>query len=353
MAKKSDYFESICKVSRAFGTALDKDEILNLIVQSAIDTMNGKAACLFLADEEKDVFVPVAQKGLSDNYLHAKPMHAKKIVNDALKGGYLAVRDATTDTRLENLEEKRAEGIASMLVVPVMVKEKAIGVLSLYTVKERDFKKEEAEFMRALAEQGGMAIEQARLLERIRKYSALFHDLSSAINSSLDLKKIMHIMTAEIVQALGMKGVAILLLDENTGLLGLVASHGISEEFINKGPLSDEKSVVQTLKGETVAIKDAAADKWYSSTRTVYGKEMKKEGIVSMLSVPVKSKDKVIGVMRLFSSVKREFSEDTINIVSALAHQGALAIQSSSMYMMLQNDMDNLKNELWSHKSWF
>ena len=50
--------------------------------------------------------------------------------------------------------------------------------------------------------------------------------------------------------------------------------------------------------------------------------------------------------MRLFSSVKREFSEDTINIVSALAHQGALAIQNSSMYMMLQNDMDNLKNEL-------
>ena len=107
MTKKNDFFKTFCKVSKAFGTTLGKKELLGLIVQSAIETMDGKAACLFLADEEKDVFVPVARQGLSDNYLHSSPMQARKIVDDILKGGYLSFYDATTDPRLENHEAKR------------------------------------------------------------------------------------------------------------------------------------------------------------------------------------------------------------------------------------------------------
>ena len=80
-----------------------------MIVESAIETMDAKAACLFLADEKRDIFVPAAQKGLSDDYLHAKPMRAKSIVKAVLKGGYLAIRDATTDPRVENHEAKKAE----------------------------------------------------------------------------------------------------------------------------------------------------------------------------------------------------------------------------------------------------
>ena len=64
MTKDKDFFKTFCKVSKAFGTTLGKEDLLNLIVQSAIDTMDAKAACLFLSDEEKDIFVPVAQKGL-------------------------------------------------------------------------------------------------------------------------------------------------------------------------------------------------------------------------------------------------------------------------------------------------
>ncbi|MBE9571759.1 MAG: GAF domain-containing protein, partial [Proteobacteria bacterium] len=161
MTSKNDYFKTFCKVSKAFGTTLREEELLDLIVQSAIDTMGGKAASLFLADEEKDVFVPVAQKGLSENYLHAGTERARKTVADILEGGYLSILDAATDLRIENREAKKAEGIASILVVPVMVRDKAIGILSLYTDSTRDFSNDDADFLTALAEQGGMAIEHA------------------------------------------------------------------------------------------------------------------------------------------------------------------------------------------------
>jgi GAF domain-containing protein len=231
MAKEINYFKSFCKISKAFGTTLSKNALLELIVDSAIETMDAKAACLFLADEAKDVFVPTAQKGLSDNYLHAQPLRAKKIVGAILKGGYLAIRDATTDPRVENHETKKSEGIASILDVPVMVRDKAIGVLALYTATPRDFSQDEIDFLAALAEQGGMAVEHARLLERIRNNSLLFLDLATNINSSLDIKQILHNLTADICEALGMKGVIIRLLNKATHELDLVASYGLTEAF--------------------------------------------------------------------------------------------------------------------------
>lgn len=347
-AKDTDYFKAFCKVSKAFGTTLSKDKLLNLIVHSAIDTMAAKAACLFLADEEKDVFVPVAQHGLSKNYLHAKPFQAHKIVKAILKGGHLFIKDATSDPRVENHAAKKAEGIASILDVPVMVQDKAIGVLALYTAKPRNFSKADIEFLTALAEQGGIAIQHSRLLERIRRNSMLFLDLATNINDSLDITNILQNLTTEMCEALGMKGAAIRLVDESTGELELVASFGLSDDFLNKGPVAATDTSVKALQGETLVIKDVTRDK-----RIHYKKEMKAEGVVAMIVAPIKARDNVIGTLRLYSSVKRDFPEETVLLVNALAQSGGLAIQNASMYLKLQEDKKDLEKDIWSHRSWF
>ena len=348
MTGETDYFKAFCRVSRAFGTTLGQAELLDLIVSSAIETMHGKAACLFLADEEKDVFVPVAQKGLSHTYLHASPMQARRVVETLLKGGYLSIRDAATDPRLENHEEKKTEGIASILVVPVIVSDKAIGVLSLYSGVPRDFTDDEVDFLRALAETGGIAIQRARLFKRITDNVELFHDLARTINSSLDIKHILHILTADVADAFGMKGVTIRLLNKEARTLDLVASYGLSEEFLAKGPLSARGGVIEALKGTSVAINDVATD-----PRVQYRQEALKEGIASVLAVPIQSGEEVIGMMKLCSGVKREFPDDMIKLVEAVADQGGLAIQNASMYLMLQEDKKHLEQDIWTHKSWF
>ena len=348
MNQNVDFFKTFCKVSNALGTAKGKEQVIDLIVHSAVETMDGKAACLFLADEEHDVFIPVVQTGLSENYFHAGPLHAKKVTELILKEGYLAVHDATTDPRLENHEAKKAEGIASILDVPVMVGDKFIGVLALYTSSPRDFQQDDIEFLTALAEQGGIAIERATLFERLKKNSELFVKLSSTINSSLDIKKIFNILTEDIANALGMKGVIVRLKNEDTGSVDLVASHGLSEAFLNKGPMEPDKNIQRALKGETVVVRDVATD-----DSVFYKKETLNEGIVALLFVPMKSKDKIIGLIVLCSAVHQEFPEDTIKLIDALAHQGGLAIRNASMYLMIQQDKKDLEDEIWSHKSWF
>jgi len=350
MPEKKDFFSTICTVSRAFGTTLEKDELLDLIVQSAIETMDGKAASLFMQDEDRksSLYFPIAQRGLSKNYLHMEPSEAKRAAGEILKKGYIAIYDATKDPRVRNHEIKKAEGIASILAVPVMVKNRVIGVLGLYTADHRRFSDDEIEFLKALAEQGGMAVEHARLVEQIRKNTELFLNLSAGINSSLDIRHILEIMTVDVARAFGVKAVSVRLLDKEKKILQLITSYGLSETYLNKGPVYAEKSIAEALKGNIVQIRDAS-----TAEGVQYKDEKKAEGIVSILCVPIKAMDEVIGVLRLYSGVPREFTEDEIMLATAIAHQGGLAIRNASMYLMLEEDMKNLKEDIWSHRLWF
>jgi len=350
MSEKNDYFKTFCKVSRAFGTTLKKETLLNLIVQSAIETMDGKAACLFLEDEEgaSEVFVPIAQKGLSKSYLHLEPKEAKRAADEIMKKGYIAIHDATSDPRVKTHALKKKEGIASILVVPVIVKEKVKGVLSLYTATPRIFSEEDIQFLTALAEQGGLAIERARLVMQITRNIRIFTSIAEGLNESLDIKVIMERLSVDMANALNVKAVSVRLIDKEKGILEMVASYGLSNEYLNKGPVRIEKSVTQALAGKTVMITNATTNK-----EVQYRNEKKKEGIASILTVPIRIKDEIIGVMRYYSEKEREFSEGEVMLAEAVASLGGLAIHNASMYLMLQQDMQCLKEDIWSHRSWF
>ncbi|MBF0549206.1 MAG: GAF domain-containing protein [Deltaproteobacteria bacterium] len=348
MPEITNYFKSICRVSRAFSTTVELDEILDLIVKNAIETMDAKAACLFLAFEEDDIFVPAARQGLSQHYVNANPLHVSESVEEMTKNGYLFISDATSDPRVSNHQGKKEEGIASILVVPVTVKDRIIGALSLYTATPRVFSKDDIEFLSALAEQGGMAIENSRLVKRMREQTQLFLDLSANINSSFDIRSILHILTADIADSLGVKAASIRLLDEKRKRLKLVASYGLSEAYLKKGPISAERSIAEAVKGVPVVVRNPMTDPGVE-----YRAEKEKEGIASILCVPIESKDEVIGVLRLYSGVPRDFTEDEIMFVTALAHQGGLAIQNASLYAMLKDDIKDMEADMWSHRSWF
>ncbi|MBP8981072.1 MAG: GAF domain-containing protein [Syntrophobacterales bacterium] len=348
MAGKQSYFKTFIKVSDAFGTSTDMDVLLQMIVDSAIETLKAKAACLFLADEELETFKAVAERGLSPDYLHAGYGHAEKIIPILKKDGFIYYQDAATDKRLENRDRKKAEGIGSILVVPAMVKGELIAVLTVYTAKKREFHPDEIEFLQLIAGQGGWAIQVKKLVDQLRSNTKIFLNLAADIAASLDIKAILQTLTKEVAQALRVKAASIRLLNDERTVLQLVASYGLSEKYLQKGPISAEKSIAEALNGKPVAIADASTDKGVQ-----YKKEKKEEGIVSILCVPIKAKEEVIGVLRLYSDKKREFTEDEVELVTALAYQGGLAIQNASLYLMLQNDLRDMKEATWTYKCWF
>ena len=344
-----DYIKAISKVGRALGTTIERDKLLQMIVKSAADTMKAKAACLFLAsDEEEGQYIAAAQTGLSKSYMHAAPSRMAPTVKLLKKEGFIHYRDARNDERVQNRESKVKEGIGSILVVPVRSEDDVIGCLTLYTADIRDFTEMEIEFLTVLAEQGGMAIQKACLIEKLRSTTRIFLDMAASITASTDIKTILQTLTEDVARALSVKAATIRLLDENRVTLRLAASYGLSEKYLNKGPISAEKSIAQALQGKPVVVKDASTD-----TGVQYRREKKEEGIVTILSVPIKSRDEVIGVLRLYSATPREFTEDEIQFVNAIAYMGGVAIQNMSLLSMLKDDVKDLRENVWIFKSWF
>jgi signal transduction protein with GAF and PtsI domain len=351
MSVRIDYFEKLSELCQGFGQALNRRELLEMIFASAMEILEGKAACLYLMEPGKPELMPVAQKGLSESYFRSKKsLLVQKIVPLVVKKGFFYCRDAGADPKLAFPDAKKAEGIASILAVPVMVKGRNIGVFCLFTATPRDFTPDEKKFLSVLAQQGGGVMEHARLIDHVHRETQLFFDLAVNLSSSLEVKGILHAMTADLTKSLvGVKGATIRLLDKTEETLELVASVGLSKKYLQKGPVLAQKSIAQAMKnGKPVIILDAATDR-----RVQYRAMNKEEGIVTILAVPIKTKERVIGVLRLYSKAVRHFTAEEIKLVTALAYLGGLAIQNASLYLLCQTEMKDLQEELWSHRSWF
>ncbi|MEN6507382.1 MAG: GAF domain-containing protein [Smithella sp.] len=351
MSTEEGYFRALSKLSKEMAATDDYMKIGHLIVSMAVKTLKAKAAVVFMIDENSEDSISntaILQVGLSDKYIHAGPAHAIKISPQLLKDGYMYFRDATTDKRLANREAKKKEGIGSILSVPIIDKGRLLGILSLYTKDIRKFTKDEIDFLSILAEQGGSEIENALLIRRLRHQSRIFLKLAASISESLDVKAILQAMTQDLVKSLRLKASSVLLLEEDKRTLRRVANFGLSEKYLNKGPVRADKNIAEALKGRTITIKNALKDEGIQ-----YKKEKKEEGIVSMLYVPIKSKEDTIGVLIVYSAKEREFTEDEIALVTAMAIQGGLAINNACTYMVMQDDIKDLKENIWSHKSWF
>jgi len=342
-----NFFRAICKVSRAFGTVDSHDELLNLILDHAVELMSAKAASLYLRDDELNQMVPVVAKGLSDNYQKNGRTRPDKLIPILEKEGHLFSKDAVNDSRLDNHELKKQEGIASVLIVPITFKDEFIGILAVFTDRQRIFDDDEIEFIKALADEAAMAINDMRLHERIETNTRLFLDLTTSMNSSLDINSILHILTAEVCEAYRLKGALIRLHNKDKNILERVSSYGLSETFLNKGPVS-AKILDQCIKGNTIMIPDVTKD-----DRVQYPDFMINEGISSMITVPIQSKNEIMGVMNLFSDKQRKFPEQMILMLRALANQGGLAIQNATMLLMLQEENKCLEEDSYSCRLWF
>ena len=169
--KPKDYFAALYEVARVVNASLSPGEVLEQIVSQVAGTMKVKACSLRLLDARRRKLLMGAQIGLSDGYIRKGPVLVKEsgLDRQALKGETLHLGNAQTDPGWQYPEKARAEGIVSVLVVPLMAEKKAIGVLRAYTARERKFDDDEMRFMQAVANLSAIALENARLHQALRR----------------------------------------------------------------------------------------------------------------------------------------------------------------------------------------
>ena len=169
--KKEDYFMALYEVARVVNASLKPSKVLKEIVSRVSGVMTVKGCTLRLLDSRKKRLLMGAYFGLSDGYIRKGPVTVEQSGLDkkALKGKTVYLKDAQTDDDFQYKEKARAEGIKSVLVVPLTVEKKAIGILRVYSEKVREFKEKEIKFLEAVANLSAIALENARLHQALRK----------------------------------------------------------------------------------------------------------------------------------------------------------------------------------------
>jgi len=372
-ANANEYFRLFFETAQAILSARDLQATLDSLVQRTVAALEIKAGSLRLIDEESNSLKQVASFGLSETYLNKGALSANQSIPGVLEGTPVCIKDAYNDPRIQYPEEMRAEGINTVLSVPVEAKDKVIGVLRLYSAVPRDFSSEDLEFVSALAEMGGLAIANAQLYQtdgarlaslfeaigadlpksaetrapqleaatyqpvdpaKSLSYFRTLHEVTRAILSTLDSKQVMQLIVDKVVGIMQVKASALRLRNETTHELELIATTGLSAKFLAKGQPHTHQSISATLAGQPVLITDTAND-----PRLEYPAETVAEGIESILSMPIVARRRVVGVLRLYSAEKRQYSQEEITFLSALAEIAGVAIMNARLYEQTRNDL--------------
>lgn len=177
-----------------------------------------------------------------------------------------------------------------------------------------------------------------------RDYYMALYQAALTISSSLELDEVLQSVVTSTTEAMQVKACALRLFDPQTRQLKLSAVHGLSSGYLAKGPVDIERSAIdsEALRGNPVIIPDINSD-----TRFQYKEAAKREGLVSVLCVPLEVHGEAIGVMRVYTNTPSTFSEEDIQFLSVLASLSALAIENASLYANLKNSYDGVMEVLW------
>ena len=163
--------------------------------------------------------------------------------------------------------------------------------------------------------------------------------ITKALPKIRDPEEIVLITVEGVTHALNVKGCALFLFSTKSDELKLAGSYGLSDEYLNKGPVSSLRSIASALEdGQPVAIDDVTDD-----PRIQYPEAAQKEGIASILSVPIIIGENIIGCLRVYTAEHWEFTLTDVNFAQAVAQVVGMALEMCRVNKGLRDSIDILK----------
>jgi GAF domain-containing protein len=179
------------------------------------------------------------------------------------------------------------------------------------------------------------------MIKEKRDYYESVYEITSILNSERDPRSLLHSIVQSVAKATGAKACSLMLFTTERDVLLHTVAYGLSDWYLRKGPVTVGKIISDVLKGKPVAVLDATTDE-----RVLYREQARKEGIVSMLSVPMKLRGEVIGVLRVYTAKPYRFTKDDIHFVETVANLGAIALENLRAYDMLQKDYETFRRDM-------
>jgi GAF domain-containing protein len=229
------------------------------------------------------------------------------------------------------LVERLARKHQAVLSVPLEVKEDVYGAISLYYRERRGFSAEDVRLATTFADQAALAIENARLRTeaegRTRELEALYR-ADERLYGSLRLSNVLQALVDVAADILGADKTTVMVWDERREHLVPGAARGFGRETLAQMVHAPGEGVTTrvALSGEPIAVEDASSDPRVAHRIT------DREGIRSLLHVPIFVDGAVFGVFGVNYCQPHRFGGEEQRLLSALAHRAAVAIENARLY---------------------
>jgi len=177
---------SLLEVSRSVNTSLRVNQVLRMITETAVKITAAKACSIRLLHRGRDELTTAASYGLSLDYLAKGPVRLAEspLDREVVEGRTVAIVDVSRDPRFHYREQARAEGLVSLLCLPLRRGDDVFGVLRVYSDTRHQWSRRERRLLQAFADHAAVAIQNANLHENLRRsYWETVNALARAIEA--------------------------------------------------------------------------------------------------------------------------------------------------------------------------
>ena len=347
LERRAVQLQAAAEVSRATTSILNPEELMRQVVDLVHERFDFYYVGLFLLDEERQFAVLCAGTGEAGRKM-LEAGHKLEVGGESMIGWCLANAQARIAldvgeeaVRFSNplLPETRSE-----MALPLVSRGQVIGAMSVQSTQAAAFSEEDITVLQTMADQLAIAIENARLFEdtrsRLAQVTAL-QETSRAVASTLELDRLLHLITQQATTLLQGDGGLINLVDWEKKEDEVVAACGSQAPYVgSRGLLEGSLSGWVTLHNQPV-ISNRLKDDDRVDPRVRSGEMKAQNAAIAPLTI----KDQVIGTLVVMDKQggRGEFDQADLDLLVAFANQAAIAIENARLYKELRGELAERK----------
>jgi PAS domain S-box-containing protein len=333
--------ELLIGVSRDVATALDLRTVLQRLLFAAVQNVGGERGSIVVMD---DTGKPIDATIIYGQRFHEHTTQQLRATVERGLAGWVVhhrmpvlIPDTSKDERWLRREDDSVEktGAKSAICVPLLARERLIGVLTLVHSTPNAFTEEHMEMMQAIADQASVAVLNARLYtesQRTARVMSALAESAAAINASLEMSDVWRRVLNQAMQALQVETMALALIDPEGDLIYRAAAGQNAGHIVNRHVPAGTGLAGQVVRDRRgLVVPKVAADPRYGDVDKFGGIDIK-----ALAIAPIQSQGQVIGVLEAINPVARVFDPDALLVMTGLGSLAGTTIQNASLFERLQ-----------------
>jgi PAS domain S-box-containing protein len=348
--RQLEEFRALSRLGQTIVSTVDLERVLRQILEVATSLMQSHMGSIMLLEDTRTYLEPVADMGLSRAWVTREKIPIENsLAGVAIKRNeYVLARDDELSA-FELPRPAAGRKIRSALSIPITVDEEPIGVIELYETVPRVYTDLDITMLTTLGPQAGVAIKNARLFReerRRRRQAIMLTEFAQAVSEARDLDELLETIAEKTAETLGVDRCSLFFYEPEANALTFMAGFGRSTLqvwLLNQFhiPMSElGQATARALRTREPVIVEDVGEEISLESRIFRG-----PGVRSYLQVPLVVEDDLIGLMSLeFTSGEQVFTDDELNLASALGSQAAVAIQNRKLQEKLFQQQLTIKN---------